>query len=145
ELELVTAAGRPLRVFTTGAAEKEGDRVVKIYGTFRDITAEKLLEEEREKLRRKMLEAQKLESLGVLAGGIAHDFNNLLTVILANATFIRSESPGAADDRLGHIESASRRAADLCRQMLAYAGQGSFVVERVDLGTLVKDTTHLIQ
>ena len=144
ELDLITAKQRRVRVLTTGAAEKDGDRVVKIYGTFRDITAEKRAERDREKLRLKMLEAQKLESLGVLAGGIAHDFNNLLTVILANATFVRTDG-GNADERLAHIESAARRAADLCRQMLAYAGKGSFVVERVDVGALVQDTAHLIR
>lgn len=144
ELDLVTAQGRRVRVHTTGAAERDGDHVVKLYGTLRDITAERVAEGEREKLRLKMLEAQKLESLGVLAGGIAHDFNNLLTVILANATFVRSETKGD-DERLAHIESAARRAADLCRQMLAYAGKGSFVVEHIDLGALVRDTAQLLR
>jgi two-component system cell cycle sensor histidine kinase/response regulator CckA len=144
ELDVVTARSRPIRVRTTGAAERDGQHVVKIYGTFQDITAENVAEAEREKLRLKMLEAQKLESLGVLAGGIAHDFNNLLTVILANATFVRSDS-AVDDERLAHIESAARRAADLCRQMLAYAGKGSFVVEHADLGALVRDTAELIR
>jgi two-component system cell cycle sensor histidine kinase/response regulator CckA len=144
ELDLVTARHRRIRVHTTGRAEYADGRIVKIYGSFRDITAERTAEAEREKLRLKMLEAQKLESLGVLAGGIAHDFNNLLTVILANATFVRL-SPGAPDDeRLAHIEAAARRAADLCRQMLAYAGRGSFIIEPVDLGQLVRDTAHLL-
>ena len=142
DLEMITAKKRRIHVHTAGVAEKENDRVVKLYGSFRDITEEKAAEQEREKLRLKMLEAQKLESLGVLAGGIAHDFNNLLTVILANATFLRPAA--VADDRVAHIEGAARRAADLCRQMLAYAGKGTFVVERVDLGALVTDTTDLI-
>ncbi|PAW66017.1 MAG: hypothetical protein B9S34_09195 [Opitutia bacterium Tous-C1TDCM] len=144
ELELVTAKGRRLHVHTTGMAEREDGRPVKLYGSFRDITAEKAAHQEREKMRLKMLETQKLESLGVLAGGIAHDFNNLLTVILANATFLRSEGRGDGA-LLAHIEAASRRAADLCRQMLAYAGKGSFVLERVELAELVRDTAHLIQ
>ena len=115
--------------------------------TLVDITELKHAEEEREKLRLKMLEAQKLESLGVLAGGIAHDFNNLLTVILANATLARMDSgrAGGHQEELANIEAASQRAADLCRQMLAYAGQGAFAVERVDLGRLVQDTAQLLQ
>jgi two-component system, cell cycle sensor histidine kinase and response regulator CckA len=144
ELDVITAQGRRIRVHTTGAAERDGSHVVKIYGTFHDITAAKAAEGEREKIRLKMLETQKLESLGVLAGGIAHDFNNLLTVILANATFVRSEA-NSDDERLAHIESAARRAADLCRQMLAYAGKGSFLVERIDLGALVRDTAQLLR
>jgi len=121
---------------------------LRIAGTHTDITSLKQAEEEREKLRLKMLDAQKLESLGVLAGGIAHDFNNLLTVILANATLARVEveSPNTPrDKRLADIETAARRAADLCRQMLAYAGRGSFVVERISIGKLVHDTTQLLQ
>ncbi|MBI5771090.1 MAG: transporter substrate-binding domain-containing protein [Verrucomicrobia bacterium] len=144
ELDVITAKGRPIRVHTTGRVELEAGRVVKLYGSFRDITAEKHAEEDRRKLHLKMLEAQKLESLGVLAGGIAHDFNNLLTVILANATFARDSSAGG-DARLAHIETAARRAADLCRQLLAYAGRGSFIVARTDLGHVVRDTAQLLQ
>ncbi len=115
--------------------------------TLVDITGIKQAEADRETLRLKMLDAQKLESLGVLAGGIAHDFNNLLTVILANATMVRHESddPAAQNERLGQIETAARRAADLCRQMLAYAGRGNFIVERVDLGQMMQDTAHLLR
>ena len=145
ELDLVTAKHRLIRVRTTGRAEREDGRVVKIFGSIRDITADRNAEEDRKKLHLKMLEAQKLESLGVLAGGIAHDFNNLLTVILANATFVRDAATGAHDERLAHIETAARRAADLCRQMLAYAGRGSFIVEQVALGQLVQDTVRLLQ
>ncbi len=147
ELEIVTARQRRVKVHTTGHAELENGRVVKIYGSFRDITDQKNAAEEREKLQQKMLEAQKLESLGVLAGGIAHDFNNLLTVILANASFARLDSsrPGSLNERLGHIETASRRAADMCNQMLAYSGRSRFIVERVDLNALVQDTVRLLQ
>jgi two-component system, cell cycle sensor histidine kinase and response regulator CckA len=115
--------------------------------TLVDLTELKRADEEREKLRLKMLDSQKLESLGVLAGGIAHDFNNLLTVILANASIARSETDDAAAraQHLTHVETAARRAADLCRQMLAYAGRGSFVIDRVDLGKLLRDTAQLLQ
>jgi two-component system, cell cycle sensor histidine kinase and response regulator CckA len=144
EVDLVTAQQRRIRIHATGAAEIEGGRVVKIYGSFRDVTDERNAEQEREKLRLKMLETQKLESLGVLAGGIAHDFNNLLTVVLANVAFAR-ETPAANPDRLGNIENAARRAADLCRQMLAYAGKATFLVQRIDVSDLVRDTAQLLQ
>ncbi|MEO5957926.1 MAG: transporter substrate-binding domain-containing protein, partial [Opitutaceae bacterium] len=111
--------------------------------TLVDISDLKRTEAEREGLRLKMLESQKLESLGVLAGGIAHDFNNLLTVILANASFVRGEET-PPEEPIAQIETAARRAADLCRQMLAYAGRGNFVVEQLDLGSLVEDTAQLL-
>ncbi len=143
DLELTTAKQNRRYVHCTGVAERENGRTVKLYGSFRDVSNERQAERDREELRLKMLEAQKLESLGVLAGGIAHDFNNLLTVILANASFIR-DSTGPHESRLAHIESAAQRAADLCRQMLAYAGKAGFIVGPVDLGALVRDTAELI-
>jgi two-component system cell cycle sensor histidine kinase/response regulator CckA len=146
QLELVTAKNRAICVRVLGRGELENARVVKVYGSLQDITDQRAAAAEREKLQTKMLDAQKLESLGVLAGGIAHDFNNLLTVILANASFARVAPghAGALEERLSHIENAAGRAADMCRQLLAYAGQGSFAIDKVDLSTLVQDTAHLL-
>jgi two-component system, cell cycle sensor histidine kinase and response regulator CckA len=104
-------------------------------------------EQERASIERKMVESQKLESLGVLAGGIAHDFNNLLTSILGNASLLRYDLPKESPlhPALEQIEKTSLRAADLCKQMLAYSGRGRFQLQRVDLARLVADTTHLLE
>jgi two-component system, cell cycle sensor histidine kinase and response regulator CckA len=144
ELELVTAKSRLIWVRCIGRVEHAGDRAVRLYGSIQDITSRKKAEEERQKLQLKMLEAQKLESLGVLAGGIAHDFNNILTVIMGNASLAR-EAPELTKDAIDHIETASNRAADLCRQMLAYAGRSRFALETLDLNTVVEDTVHLLK
>jgi signal transduction histidine kinase/ActR/RegA family two-component response regulator len=98
-------------------------------------------------LERQVLHAQKLESLGVLAGGIAHDFNNMLMSILGNADLALYElSPmSPARGNLREIEKATRRAADLAKQMLAYSGKGRFVVEPIDTGELVKEISHLLE
>src|ERR1041385_3612668 len=95
--------------------------------TFTDITERKRSEEN-------LLQSAKLESLGVLAGGIAHDFNNILTGILGNASFVLESLPKDAPNRslLGEVVTAGERAADLTRQMLAFAGKGQFVVEPID-------------
>jgi PAS domain S-box-containing protein len=113
----------------------------------RDITERLRAEEERRKLEAQMQQAQKLESLGVLAGGIAHDFNNLLTAILGHANLALLSLPplSPARDDLREIETASVRAAELCRQMLAYAGMGRCVVETLDLSLLVQELTQLLQ
>ena len=112
----------------------------------RKLEADLRANEERGKYERQMLQAQKLESLGVLAGGIAHDFNNLLTAILGYASLgrmrIAPSDPLAAD--LKQIELASQRAADLCAQMLAYAGRGQFVVAPIDLSVLVQEMAQLL-
>ena len=112
-----------------------------------DVTALKLAEQDQIAMERKLLAAQKLESLGVLAGGIAHDFNNILTSVLANASLARHDaSAGRGVDRsLQQIELAARRAADLCQQMLAYAGKGKLASDRLDLSELVRDTTTLLE
>ncbi len=113
----------------------------------RDITARKRAEAQRREIERNLREAQKLESLGVLAGGIAHDFNNLLTTILGNANLALLELPPdqAAHELVGQIERAAESAADLTRQMLAYAGKGRFVIDTFDLNQLIRDTTSLIR
>ncbi|MFA6544506.1 MAG: PAS domain-containing protein [Limisphaerales bacterium] len=104
-------------------------------------------ERERLGIERKMVESQKLESLGVLAGGIAHDFNNLLTTILGNASLLRFdlEDDSPFQGPLAQIETTSLRAADLCKQMLAYSGRGRFQLKRLDLARLVEDTADLLR
>jgi PAS domain S-box-containing protein len=117
-----------------------------VHGMIWDLTELRRAEEERRKLELQVMQTQKLESLGVLAGGIAHDFNNLLTTILGNVDLAMCElSPTSAERGfLSDIERASRRAADLCRQMLAYSGKGRFIVQPLSLNELVEEMTHLL-
>ena len=112
-----------------------------------DITRRKEAEAEKVSLDRKLLESQKLESLGVLAGGIAHDFNNLLTSIVGHTGILRLDLPrhSSLQSHLEQIEGGAQRAAELCQQMLAYAGKGRFLIQRTSLETLVRDTTPLLE
>jgi len=131
-----------------GRVERARDgSLVRQGGVMRDVTRHVLQEQERARAEQAMQQAQKLESLGVLAGGIAHDFNNLLTAILGNATLLRAECPEEAllQAPLEQIELASRRAADLCRQMLAYAGKGRFALQAIDLNDVVRASHALIR
>ena len=98
------------------------DKSGQVLGTvivFRDITDQKRMEEE-------LLQARKLESLGVLAGGIAHDFNNLLAVVLGNISFAKMFlTPGdKVSGRLTEAENACMRGKDLTYQLLAFARGG---------------------
>jgi PAS domain S-box-containing protein len=101
---------------------------------------------ERARFQKKLQESQKLETLGVLAGGIAHDFNNLLTSVLGNATIARAHltEPQEIEPHLHSIENAARRAAELCQQMLAYAGKGRVEIALQDLNTIVSDICRMI-
>jgi PAS domain S-box-containing protein len=105
----------------------------------RDITSERRQQE-------KMAHVQRLESLGVLAGGIAHDFNNMIGIIMGNASLARSKiSPmDPVSEHLDNIEQTSHRAANLCRQMLAYSGKGKFVVRPINLSELVEEMLRLL-
>ncbi|MCP4639963.1 MAG: DUF3365 domain-containing protein [bacterium] len=107
----------------------------------------KRAQEERQELETRFRHAQKLEGLGLLAGGIAHDFNNLLMAILGNVELAATELPPLSSARqyLENIDSASRHAADLCRQMLAYSGQGRFSIRAIDLSEAVGEFVHLLQ
>ncbi len=113
----------------------------------RDISRLKEAERGRLESERNLLQAQKLESLGVLAGGIAHDFNNLLTVMLGNATLARLDAPphSPAENSIHQIELAALRAAELCRQMLAYSGKGRLATDLVDLTRIVEETIDLLK
>jgi PAS domain S-box-containing protein len=116
--------------------EGRGDGVVV---TFTDISERKRSEES-------LLQSAKLESLGVLAGGIAHDFNNILTGIIGNSSLVMESLPKGDPNRalLGDVVTAGERAADLTRQMLAFAGKGQFVVEPVDLSKAIQDIGELL-
>ena len=94
----------------------------------RDITERKLLEE-------RLRQAHKMESVGLLAGGVAHDFNNLLGVIMGHAGLAIDSCPKC--ENMACILEATQRAADLTKQLLAYAGKGRFVSEVIDLSDLV--------
>ncbi len=122
--------------------ELEGGVVVSL----NDVTETIREKDQREQVAIQVQNAQKLESLGVLAGGIAHDFNNLLVGILGNASLalmeIEEESP--ARELLEQIETTSMRAAELTNQMLAYSGRGKFIIQRLSLQKLVEEMAPLL-
>lgn len=112
-----------------------------------DITSVRLAEQQRLEVQAKLLDADKLESLGVLAGGVAHDFNNLLVGILSNASFVldQSEAGSLAFECLKDVELAAERAAELCQQLLAFSGRGKFQLQEVRLDAVVNDSLRLLQ
>ncbi len=126
------------------AADGSASRML---GTHYDISEIMEAEQRRLDLETQMLQTQKLESLGVLAGGIAHDFNNILMVIQGHVELALLESPGNGElsDSMGQIKTATDQAADLCAQMLAYSGRGSFLIGSVRIDDLVREAIPLLQ
>ena len=119
---------------------------VRIIGALVDVTRRKQAEEERERLNDQMHQAQRLESLGVLAAGIAHDFNNILAGVMGNAELIRVELPqeGKATRFATAIDRAAQRGTQLADQMLTYAGDVHTTVEPVDLNEVARETASLL-
>jgi PAS domain S-box-containing protein len=113
----------------------------------RDIAERKAAEKEKLKLERSMYHTQKLESLGVLAGGIAHDFNNLLTIIQGNnqIALMKIDSESQIHNNLNKIADATNKATYLTKQMLAYSGQGSFIIETIYINKLITEMVHLLK
>jgi PAS domain S-box-containing protein len=119
----------------------------RLLAAVRDVTDRHRLEAERWVVERRLREAERLESLGVMAGGIAHDFNNLLQTILGfadvAAAALAPDSP--ALPALAQVQAAGQRAAELTRQMLAYAGRTRFVPRVLDLSQVALRAEPLLR
>jgi|GEM_PF-3118089 len=147
EFNIVARDGEPIVLEFSGRLLLRRGKPVAIEAIARDITARKQAVEQQLMLERKLLDSQKLESLGVMAGGIAHDFNNLLTAILGNTGLAAASLPGDSPQRayLANVEKTSRQAADLCKQLLAYSGKGRFVLQRIDLNVVIEEMQQLLR
>ncbi len=89
-------------------------------------------------------QAQKMESLGLLAGGVAHDFNNILTTILGIADLLkRADLPEEDAERLKVLERAAYRGAEITQRLLAFARGGVERVETFDLRDVLGDIARL--
>ncbi|MFT3878901.1 MAG: PAS domain S-box protein [Gemmatales bacterium] len=113
----------------------------------RNISEERHAEHERRRWQQRILEMQKLESLGLLAGGLAHDFNNQLTVILGHTNLVqmKTKENEAIQGLIQPIEQAARHSMDLCQQMLSFAGRGKIKVDQVNLTKLILESAGLLK
>jgi two-component system cell cycle sensor histidine kinase/response regulator CckA len=122
------------------AVRSENGAFVRSIAVIEDLTEQRALEQ-------KIFAAQKLESLALMAGNIAHDFNNLLASVVGNTQLALryAESIPSAVSSLNNVLVASARAADLCRQLLAYSGRGKFQIEVIDLDSLVAEMVEVLE
>ena len=146
-LHLQTRDGHSLPFEINSWLEYQDGEPVGVQAICRDISERERVQEERARIERKLQESQKLESLGVLAGGVAHDFNNLLTAIIGNLNLARMDVGDATPiaESLDQAERAAERAADLCKQMLAFSGKGRFLLQPLGISALVRDTAELLR
>jgi two-component system, cell cycle sensor histidine kinase and response regulator CckA len=124
---------------TVGPFRNSAGQIIGAIGTSLDVTLWRALE-------RRMIDAQRAESLGVLAGGLAHDFNNLLVAVIGNADLaLREMAEGKASRHaVENIRIAGLRAAELTEQLLAYAGRGGKGTTRIEPGALVEELLRIL-
>jgi two-component system cell cycle sensor histidine kinase/response regulator CckA len=122
----------------------EAGELVSYDDLIEDVTEQRTLQSQ-------LLHAQKMEAVGRLAGGVAHDFNNLLTAILGYVEMCRLDLPAElpadhpARQDLQEIAGAGQRAASLTRQLLTFASRQVLAPVRLDLSSLVTDSTKMLQ
>ncbi|WP_238325536.1 ATP-binding protein [Leptospira inadai] len=111
-----------------------------LQGIVRDIS-------ERTAAERALRQAQKMESIGLLAGGIAHDFNNLLTMILGTAEVIRQicKSEPSLKKHVNRIIDASERGKAITKQLLLFASPGSTEMKPISIAPLLKEVTDMMR
>jgi two-component system, cell cycle sensor histidine kinase and response regulator CckA len=112
-----------------------------------DITDRKRAEDDRQKLQAQLHQAQRMESIGVLAAGVAHDFNNLLTTIIGNAQLALGDLPKGDSIRedIEEIKKAGERGATLTRQLLIFSRRAPAQIQILDLNEVVRDMNKLLR
>lgn len=143
DTELTKSSGEKIWITVSGVKLSE-DRYL-FFG--QDISDRKKAQEELIEMERRLLQSQKLESLGVLSGGIAHDFNNLLAVIIGNIELAQDDESNLPETRkfLDSAMVASQKSAGLIRQMLDYSGRGAFKLEEINLPELVENNAEMFR
>jgi len=121
--------------------------VYRVCGIAEDITDLKKAQADRERLEEQLRQSQKMEAIGTLAGGIAHDFNNILAGILGNTDLIKIYSKD--HEEIFHsaeaIEKASKRAANLTKQLLEFAHKGKAQNIEVNLHHEIHEVVTLME
>ena len=147
EYRCITSDGRVIWVQdeTFRVSDEEGEPYV--LGFWLDITDRKNAEDERDRLREALHDAQKLEAIGRLAGGVAHDFNNMLTAIKGYSELLLAGlEPGTRPyHEAEQIRRAAEQASSLPEQLLSFARKQPLKAKVVDLNDLVAAATTLLR
>lgn len=156
ELQLRKKDGTSIDVILNMSAVRDdkGD-IIFSRSAWRDITDYKQIVREKKELEKKLLHAQKMESIGTLAGGIAHDFNNILSSILGftelamadtnEMTLETIEKISMLQDSLHEIHIAGNRAKKLVKQILSFARQSEEELKPIRLGEIIKEVVKFMR
>jgi signal transduction histidine kinase len=122
------------------------DRLARLGPAVSRALEEKGLRDEKRRVEARLLQAQRMEAVGLLASGVAHDFNNILTVVSGQCHLLLSEASleGAARHRVEEIDRASERASSLTRQLLAFSRRQVLQPTVLDLNRVLADMNGML-
>ncbi|MCB9504097.1 MAG: response regulator [Deferribacteres bacterium] len=140
EIIYSTLEGKLRTAIATIMPLSERDRVTSTCAVLRDITHEKLMQDQ-------LIQTHKMETIGTMARGIAHEFNNILTGIIGNTAILRDSISidEFTDQTISEIEHATGRCTELTRSLLTFSRQGKTSIEPTDLNTLVQTMIHFLR
>jgi PAS domain S-box-containing protein len=152
EARVLHASGRTLHVLSRGHVVRNADgRALRLVGVNTDLTALKQAEREKQHLETQLLQAQKMEALGLLTGGIAHDFNNVLASVIGftDLSVTALQHPPTDPERvrgyLAEVTRASERARDLVRQLLSFSRPDSGEIRPVRPAPVVDELLPMLR
>jgi len=110
-------------------------------------SSQQRIEDEKKIIHQQLLQAQKMEAIGVLTGGIAHDFNNLLTAIIgcSDMALLDVDKDDPVYIELQDIQSAANKAADLTSQLLLFSRKQPMKFESVNIASVTNDLLKLLR
>ena len=134
---------RTVRITANRFNDSNGEE--KLVAQVSDITDQLQIEEEKNELEARLIQAQKMEAIGTLAGGIAHDFNNLLMGIQGRLSMIRLQSKPRQQhfEHIEPIEKTILSATNLTNQLLGFARKGQYEIKAISINTLVEESTRM--
>ena len=121
-------------------------KLLGLIGVSRDITEQRMAEEERKNLETQLNQAQKMEAIGQLAGGIAHDFNNILTAIVGYSEIIllRLEKGNPLRYFAEQVLASAERAEELTHGLLAFSRKQVIHTKPIDLCEVVREVKKML-
>lgn len=125
----------------------EDGRIIGFAKVTRDVTEKRETQKALESTREALFQSQKIEAVGQLTGGIARDFNNVLMAIMSSLELMRKRLPPDAKllTLLENAVQGAKRGAALTKRMLAFARRQELNLTAVDIPTLVRGMTDLLQ
>ncbi len=144
---LILARSRPLDKFFAQELLSVVQMLARTCLACLEVEKRKRSEQEREKLQAQLAQAQKMESIGILAGGIAHDFNNLLHAMGGNLELLDMKIPDdhPGKKRVKTIQKSMDRAAHLVRQMLLFSRKADIRTQVLDLNQEIHNAAILLE